>query len=76
MTEEQINAGAGCESFDTSASQDTQLSYWERRRRWVGRVGSSSTSETNLIWFQLSHLSGMWGFDFCMSVVIVILYHV
>ena len=42
--------------------------------RGGGGTGSSSASRTNLIWFQLSHLSGMWGFDFCVRVIVVILF--
>ena len=48
----------------------------ERQRRRVGGIGSSSTSRTNLIWFQLSHLSGTWRFDFCVNVIVVILFRV
>lgn len=39
-------------------------------------TGSSSTSQTSLIWLQLSHLSGTWGLDFGVSVIMVILCHV
>lgn len=31
------------------------------------------TSLTSLIWFQLRQLSGIWGFDFCVSVTTGIL---
>lgn len=41
---------------------------------WLGEAEEAGrgnrlpfTSLTNLIWFQLRHLSGMWGFDFCVS---------